>query len=268
MPELPEVEVARASVEPLVAGRRITSVDLHRPTVIRRVPSRQFAAGLVGKRVKRVRRRGKALLFDLAPSWVLVFRFMLWGLLRVRSGATPADPQTAVVLHFRGGMQLEFRELQLSSLTLYRTREFSRDAFFATMGIDPLAPAFDREYFAVLCKSRGTIRAVLTDQQRLAGIGNLWAHEVLHAARLRPSRSAASLSESERTGLFHAIGRVLRRGIRSGGEPAFIDALGRRGRYRLAVYGCGGKRCPRGDGIIRASRLGGRPSFYCPTCQR
>ncbi len=267
MPELPEVECARKSLDGTVVGKVITAVDLHRPTVVRRPRPRQFASTLVGQRVRHVRRLGKALLFELDRGWVLVFRFMLWGLLRVHRGPVATDPQTAVVIRFRGATWLEFRELQLSSLVLYRTPELHRDKFLARMGIDPLSPAFTRERFAALFSGRGTVRTILTDQQRLAGIGNLWAHEILHAARLRPDRRAASLSGPELTRLYQALRRVLRAAIRRGGEPEFIDARGRRGRYRLAVYGRGGQRCPRGDGIIRASRLGGRPSFFCPACQ-
>jgi len=268
MPELPEVECARKSLDATVVGKMIAAVNILRPTVVRTPGPRQFTSALIGQRVLRVRRQGKALLFELHRGWTLVFRFMLWGLIRVHRGPAGPDPQTAVIIAFRDSMWVEFRELQLSSFALYRAPELRKDRFLATLGTDPLSSEFTRERFAALCGARGTVRAILTDQQQLAGIGNLWAHEILHGARLRPDRAVASLSESERRGLYQAIGRVLRAAIRQGGEPDFIDAQGRRGRYRLAVYGRGGQRCPRGDGIIRASRLGGRPSFFCPACQR
>ncbi len=268
MPELPEVECARESLEATVVGKVIAAVDLYRPTVVRKPSPRQFASTLVGQRVRRVRRVGKALLFDLHRGWVVVFRFMLWGLLRVHRGAVAPDPRTAVVIHFRDGTRLEFRELQLSSLALYRASKLHEDAFLAKLGIDPLSAEFTVDRFRALVQTRGIVRAILTDQERLAGIGNLWAHEILHAARLRPDRRGASLTGPELTRLYHALRRVLRAAIRRCGEPEFSDARGRHGRYRLAVYDRAGQRCPRGDGIIRASRLGGRPSFFCPGCQR
>lgn len=268
MPELPELEAARKSVERALVGHVISAVDVLRPTVLRGVTPSRFASTLVGKRIKRVARRGKALLFDLSAGWVLIFRPMLWGLLRLTHESAIPDLRAGIVLRLGGGMQLAFRELQLSTLTLARAQALDRDPYFRQLGIDPLSATFDRDYLATICQARGAIRAILTDQEHLAGIGNLWAHEILHAARLHPSRPAVSLTGQERDRLFRAMGRVLRTGIRLGGEPEFVDARGRRGRYPLAVYGRGGQRCPRGDGIIRASRAGGRPSFFCPGCQR
>ncbi len=268
MPELPEVEAARRSLEPTIIGKVIVRVEVYRPTVVRRPPPRQFAGALVGKKIAGVRRRGKALLLDLRTGWILIFRFMLWGILRLATATPAQDGRTAVLMQFRDGSSLEFRDLQLSTLELVRKSELPRHAFFARMGIDPLAPEFTRKQFHVLLQTRGAIRAVLCDQERLAGIGNLWAHEILHTARLRPSRRANSLTADEESRLYRAARQVLTQAIRRGGEPDFLDARGRPGRYRLAVYGRGGLRCPRGDGIIRASRLGGRPSFFCPSCQR
>lgn len=178
------------------------------------------------------------------------------------------DAQTGLVVDFRGGSSLEFRELQLSSLQLHRKAELDRNVFFARMGVDPLSREFTGDRFRTLLQARGTIKGVLTAQERIAGIGNLWAHEILHAARIRPNRRADSLTGKEVSRLHRAITRVLRQAISRGGEPEFVDAVGRRGRYRLAVYGRGGSACPRGDGTIRAGRLGGRPSFFCPACQR
>ncbi len=267
MPELPELETARKGIERAVVGNVVTAVEVFRPTVLRRTSPRRFAATLANKRVRGISRRGKALMFDLSSDWVLVFRPMLWGLLRLSRGSTVLDARTGVVLRFSSGVQLAFRELQLSTLTLYRSHEFDRDPYFVHMGNDPLSPAFTQEQFAAVCRARGTIRAILTDQKRLSGIGNLWAHEILHAARVHPGRAGASLNGPERGRLFSALRRVLRAAIRQGGEPEFFDAQGRRGRYRLAVYGRGGMRCPRGDGIIRTARAGGRPSFFCPACQ-
>lgn len=248
-------------------GRTIRRVDVRLPVAIRTHRPTPFARILAGKSLRKVERRGKALLIYLSSGWVLVVHFKLWGLLRFFLEAVRPDKDTAVILHFKRGGGLEFRELQLSTIELYKQRRLPRIEYLAKLGIDPLSPEFTRKRLWELMQRRVAVRAVLTDQERIAGIGNLWAHEILHAAGLRPERHAIALTLAEVEGLHQAVGRVLRSGIARGGEPEFRDLLDRKGRVRLAVYGRAGQLCPRGDGRIVAARSGGRPSFFCPACQ-
>lgn len=267
MPELPELEVLRASLRPL-PGRTIDSVDVRTATAVRTHRPRRFAELLAGRRLVRVDRAGKALLFHLSGGLTLVVHFKLWGLLRLHPKDPPPGEGTALLLRFRDGGTLEFRELQLSTIELYAQRELDRVPYLSALGVDPLSAAFTLAHLRELVGGRAAVRAVLTDQERIAGIGNLWAHEILHAARLHPDRPGASLTPAETSALHEAIRSVLREGTAAGGEPEFVDAAGRQGRARLAVYGREGQPCPRGDGTIEAGRSGGRPSFYCPGCQR
>lgn len=268
MPELPEVESAKRSLERVIRGKVVASVELPSPAAVRTHRPHAFVRALKGKRIERVARQGKTLLFHLRGGWTLVFHFKLWGTLRFFRTAVSPDEQTAVVMIFSGGSSLHFRELQLSELWLHRTSGLDRAPYLSSLGVDPVSAAFTPARFRAMLAARGNIRAVLTDQERIAGIGNLWAHEILHAARIRPDRPASSLTSKEARVLYRTIRGMLRRAIAAGGEPEFVDAAGRRGRWRLAVYGRGGQRCPRGDGTIKEARLGGRPSFYCPKCQR
>jgi len=268
MPELPEVETARRSLQRVLRGKVIAAVEVRSPAVVRTHRPRAFGIGLEGKSIERIARRGKVLLFHLRDRWTLIFHFKLWGTLRFFRPAVPPDPQTAVMMTFSDGSGLQFRELQLSELGLHRTSQLDRVPYLTSLGVDPLSAAFTPASFRRMLSGSGSIRAVLTDQERIAGIGNLWAHEILHTARIRPDRPASSLTNAEVQVLYRTVRSVLRRAITAGGEPEFVDATGRKGRWRLAVYGRGGQRCPRGDGTIKVTRLGGRPSFYCPKCQR
>lgn len=267
MPELPELEALRASLRPL-PGRTIAAVDVRTDTAVRTHKPRRFAELLAGRRFVRVDRAGKALLFHLSGGLTLVVHFKLWGLVRLHPKDAAPGEGTALLLRFRDGGALEFRELQLSTIGLYAQQELERVPYLSVLGVDPLSPAFTLTHLRSLLAGRAGVRAVLTDQERIAGIGNLWAHEILHAARLHPDRPGASLTPAELSALHEAIRAVLREGTAAGGEPEFFDAAGRQGRARLAVYGREGQRCPRGDGTIAAGRSGGRPSFHCPGCQR
>lgn len=267
MPELPELEALRASLRTL-PGRTIAGVDVRAATAVRTHRPRRFAELLAGRRIAGVDRAGKALLIRLSGGHVLAIHFKLWGLLRLRpKGETPGE-DAALLLRFRDGEGLEFRELQLSTIELYAERDLDRVPYLARLGVDPLSAVFTLQRLRELLAGRAAVRSVLTDQERIAGIGNLWALEILHAARLHPDRPGSSLGPAETAALHEAIRAVLREGIAQGGEPEFVDAAGRQGRARLAVYGRAGQSCPRGDGTIAAGRSGGRPSFYCPECQR
>src|SRR2546427_7216532 len=226
MPELPEVEAARRSLERAIRGKVIASVEVRSPAVVRTHRPRAFVSGLEGKRIERVARRGKALLFHLRDGWTLFFHFKLWGTLRFFRPAVPPDPQTAVVMTFSGGSSLQFRELQLSELRLHRTSQLDRVPYLTSLGVDPLSAAFTTARFRGMLTGSGSIKAVLTDQERIAGIGNLWAHEILHAARIRPDRLASSLTPAETRVLHRSIRSVLRRADAGGG------GAGRSGRGR------------------------------------
>ncbi len=267
MPELPEVETARRTLEPHVVGRRIERLDVARPQTIRSHSPGDAGGILKGRTFTSVGRRGKALLFELSGGWTMAFHFSLWGTILVRSEALN-DQVTAVVVGLSDGKVIEFRDLQLSNLNLYSTAALGEVDYLASLGLDPLDKRVTATRFRELVNGRGAIRNLLTDQTRLAGIGNLWAQEILFAAALRPGRKAETLRDDDWTRLYRATRAVLRRGIRAGGEPEFIDAGGRKGRFRLAVYGRGGQPCRVCGTKIATGKVGGRPSFYCAKDQR
>jgi formamidopyrimidine-DNA glycosylase len=262
VPELPEVETARRSLTRAIVGKTIARVSVLRPLAVRSHAPTQFARALRGTRITAVRRQGKTLRMFL-DGRVLVFHYMLWGVIRFHSKVEGPGGGTSVMLEFRDGSCLEFRDLQLSQFHLIRAA-----ADEAANAIDPLGTGTTFAVFRDALRPRGAIRNALTDQARIAGIGNLWAHEILFAARLRPMRETGTLREGDLRTLYRKTRQVLNKAIRAGGEPDFADAFGRRGRYRLMVYGRAGQRCPRCEGTIRDGRLGGRPTFYCPSCQR
>lgn len=262
MPELPEVETARRSLTRAIVGRTIARVSVLRPVAVRSHAPAQFARALRGTRITGVRRRGKMLRMSL-DGRVLVFHYMLWGVIRFHSKAARPGEDTSLMLEFRDETRLEFRDLQLSQFHLVRA-----DADDEAKAIDPLGTRTTLAVFRGALRPRGTIRNALTDQARIAGIGNLWVHEILFAARLRPMRETRTLSEGDLRTLYRKTRQVLSQAIRAGGEPGFEDAFGRRGRYRLMVYGRAGQPCRSCGGTIRDGRLGGRPTFYCPSCQR
>jgi formamidopyrimidine-DNA glycosylase len=267
MPELPEVETTRRTLLPLATGRRIERFEVIKPQVLRSHTPADASRILVGRTITGLDRRGKALLWHLDGGWILTFHFALWGVVRATDQVV-ADSGTAAILRCERGPTVEFRELQLSGFNLYKESALGSVPFFAEMGPDPLARSLTAARFRERLMGRGAVRNLLTDQARLAGIGNLWAQEILFSAGLRPGRKAETLTGPQWEKLYRAMRSVLGRAVRAGGEPEFADVTGRPGRYRLAVYGRDGQRCRICGTTIASGRVGGRPVSYCPKCQK
>src|SRR5205807_2030629 len=171
-----------------------------------------------------------------------------------RGGNAAAPPGASLVLSLDDGSTLEFRDLQLSRFALLRAGAKDADQPEA---IEPLAPTTTLQVFRRALGQTGRIKAALSDQDRIAGIGNLWAHEILFEAGLRPDRPASGLSVTEMRALYRKTRQVLRNAVEAGGEPDFQDVFGQRGRYRLMVYGRAGQACRACGARIRGGRLGG-----------
>jgi formamidopyrimidine-DNA glycosylase len=263
VPELPEVEAARRSMVRAVAGKTIARCVVLRPVAVRSHTPQRLSRAVKGATVSDVARHGKVLWFMLGHR-ALVFHYKLWGVVRFHPRAPAPDKGTSLLLVFGDGSALEFRELQLSTFHLVKAGE--RPAL-AGEGVEPLAPTTTFEAFRRALGTRGVIKDLLCDQERIVGIGNLWAHEILFRARVRPERKVDSLTPAEARTLYRTMRETLRRAVEAGGEPDFHDAFGRAGRYRLAVYGAAGRPCPVCGTNVRGGRLRGRPTFFCPSCQ-
>jgi formamidopyrimidine-DNA glycosylase len=263
VPELPEVETARRSLVRAVIGKTIERCVVLRPVAIRTHTPRAFCRAIQGSTLTDVARHGKSLWFRLG-RWVLVFHYKLWGVVRFHATAPDPEKETTLLLVFTDGAGLEFRQLQLSSFHLLKA---GGDAADGDLGIEPLAPTTTLEVFRRALGPRGAIKDALCRQERIAGIGNLWAHEILFRSGLRPSRKVEALAPEGARALYRTMRETLRSAVEAGGEPEFEDAFGRNGRYGLAVYGRAGQPCRVCGTRIRGGRLHGRPTFFCPSCQ-
>jgi formamidopyrimidine-DNA glycosylase len=263
VPELPEVETARRSLVRAVGKKVVDRCLVLRPVAVRTHTPQGLARAIRGATIEDVVRRGKALWFMLGRV-ALVFHYKLWGVVRFHAQAPAPDKGTSLLLVFTDGTALEFRELQLSSFHLVR---IGGRTPLNDLGIEPLVPTTTFETFRRALGPKGAVKDLLCAQERIAGIGNLWAHEILFRAHIRPDRKVESLTPAEARTLYRTTRETLRQAVEAGGEPDFQDAFGREGRYRLAVYGAAGKPCPVCGTKIRGGRFHGRPTFYCPSCQ-
>lgn len=272
MPELPEVEVIRRDLLPRVQGRRIRNARITEPRLTRRHGTpRDVEASVIGRRVIALRRRGKFFIFDLGQDSLVVRLGMTGQLLWSENddGFRP-DQHTHAHLVFTGGRTLFYRDIRkFGEMFILPTASVERTL---GVGVEPLDAHFTLESLRDLCQASTKIKALLLNQRKIAGIGNIYADEALFRARIRPTRRAASLRQDEIRILRRAIRGVLEAGIRHRGSSIsnYRDACGRPGRFVALhrVYHRDGEPCHRCGSVIRRILLGQRGTHFCPTCQR
>lgn len=283
MPELPEVETVRRSLEPALVGRRIKHVHLARGDL--RVPfPPKFAERLKGRRVERLKRRAKYLLMELNKDETLVVHLGMSGRLTLANGALGAfrfNPKVLaahdhVVIALDDGHALVFNDpRRFGLMALLDTATIEADPLFSRLGLEPLGNPLTGEILLECLTGRRTnLKAALMDQTVIVGVGNIYASEALHHARLSPRRSTLRLGPDRASRLATAVTEVLNAAIEAGGSSLrdYVQPDGSQGyfQHRFAVYDRDGEPCLRAGcgGVIRRIVQSNRSTFYCSTCQR
>lgn len=272
MPELPEVETIRRTLEPLVVGRRIERFDVLCAALRWPLPA-DMAGRLVGRAVSSLDRRAKYLIVRLDDGAAWLIHFGMSGRL-VHTHDAHAQPQKHdhVLVTLSDGGRLVFNDPR--RFGFMRLEPGSGSGCFDGLGPEPLdEAAFEAGYlFSTAHKTRRSIKDVLMDQRVVAGLGNIYVNEALHLAGVRPGRGARRLTRVECVRIVDAVRAVLAEAIEHRGSTVsdFLDGIGRRGGYqwRRRVYDRAGRPCPGCATPIKAVVIGQRSSFYCPRCQR
>ncbi len=278
MPELPEVETVRRGLERHVVGRRIERVEVGRERAVRRTSREAVIAGLTDTVVEAADRRGKYLVLPLDSGDAAMIHLRMSGQVLLAAAGAQRPAHTHVVLHLDDRRELWFVDPRtFGEVVVFDPGRVEVELpELARLGVDPIADPFDaavlRRAFATTARA---LKPLLLDQHVIAGIGNIYADEILHRAHLRPDRPASSLGRRHVATLHLAIVEVLTEAIAAGGstlgDAQYVDVMGEGGSYQddHRVYGRGGERCLTcGRGWIRRSVAGGRGTHWCPVCQR
>ena len=293
MPELPEVETVRRGLQPAMEGARFVEVEARRPNLRWPLPER-MAERLQGQRVDALSRRAKYLVAELSSGEALLMHLGMSGSFRVnrqdgeskpgrfRHPRSDARLHDHVVFHMSNGASAIFNDPRRFGFMLLVPRaELAEHPLMAGLGPEPLGNAFDAAMLAAACAHKKTsLKAALSDQKVVAGLGNIYVCEALHRARLSPKREASSLAT--RNGkptpraktLVDAIKAVLNDAITAGGsslrDHRRIDGELGDFQHNFRVYDRAGKPCPTPAcrGRIRRIVQTGRSTFFCPACQR
>ena len=279
MPELPEVETVRRGLEPYLAGKTITNARVLIPKMVKGPVSDpgEFAARVIGHTISAIRRRGKYLIFDLDSGYHLLFHLKMRGHMRVVPRHTPDDKYLALGITVSADGSDEPYELRFHDIwtwgevRLLDTNELQSHPSLVAMGVEPLSDSFTgAELRASLSRRPKTaVKAALLDQEILAGVGNIYADESLYRSGILPDRPAGSLTVDEAERLSGQIRCVLTEAIGDGGTVSdnFFDTEGKPGRYTPQVYDRGGQPCLKCGATLNRTRIGGRGTVYCGSCQ-
>jgi formamidopyrimidine-DNA glycosylase len=288
MPELPEVETVRRGLAPAMEGARFAKVEVRRGDLRWPLP-KGFAQRLQGKTVEGLGRRAKYLLADLSSGDVLLMHLGMSGSFRVGKDAAPGkyyherSKSTAhdhIVFHMSNGTTVTFNDpRRFGSMKLVPRIKLEQEPLLRALGPEPLGNEFDAAMLAEACAGKKTsLKAALSDQRVVAGLGNIYVCEALFRARLSPKRRASTIADrngkpNERAEkLVDAIKAVLKDAIEAGGSSLrdHRRADGSLGdfQHNFQVYDREGQPCPHCKGKIKRIVQVGRSTFYCPSCQK
>lgn len=275
MPELPEVETVRRRLEPVLVGRTVVSAEILDPRLTRAADPSEIAAGLVGERFGEVARRGKYLLLRLAAGATLISHLrMTGGYLIGDPGELLSTPHLRARLVLDDGLGLAYTDIRrFGTWDIVSDRTAEAVYLEARVGPEPLSNAFTPLVLrTALARRAAPIKSLLLDQRVVAGIGNIYADEALHLARIHPRTEARRLSAARATALHDAVRAVLELGIAAQGatirDYRSPDGASGSMQERFHAYGLTGEPCSRCGTPIRRIVVGGRATHFCPRCQR
>ncbi|MFC1905989.1 bifunctional DNA-formamidopyrimidine glycosylase/DNA-(apurinic or apyrimidinic site) lyase [Chloroflexota bacterium] len=268
MPELPEVETIKNDLLPYLLERSFTGVDLLAKSV-KRPSAQEFCDLLIGAKIDRLTRRGKYLIFSLSNKYKLIIHLRMSGTLLLRKSNAEPDPYARVIFDLNDGNQLRFCDVRKLG-TIYLAED--EKSIIHNMGPEPLEPEFTAEILKERLEKRSApIKAVLCDQKVIAGIGNMYADEILHEVKIHPLKKAGDLNDAEIKKIHTSIIKVLKKAIEKKGATVsnYTNASGQAGSAQddFKVAHRFKKPCPNCGTEITRIKVRGRGTYFCTKCQ-
>lgn len=274
MPELPEVETIRRSLEGYLIGRVIKKIIINMPKIIKYPEPEKFKCLLESDQIIKLGRRGKYLLFYMTSGYIWVTHLRMTGQFHYCPQEEPYLKHTHLCFILDNNYELRYIDIrQFGTMYLLRPEEFHVVHGLRTLGPEPLGKDLSFKHFCQRLEGKKTIlKQLLLDQTFVAGIGNIYADEILYEAGLHPERAANTLSLKEKEALYKSVRKMLQMGIDSRGTSFrnYVDGEGKEGSFQklLRVYGRGGSPCIKCGRPLTKQKIAGRSSCFCSFCQK
>ena len=272
MPELPEVEVIRRGLGPLLCGRRVIGLGWSNRKLRLPIPRKALKRWVKGERVRAVGRRAKYLLIHITNNATVVFHLGMSGRLGIFPSTAPRGKHDHLRLQLDNDMELRFNDARRFGSLQVIGPEVRLDDLFDTIGPEPFADDFSPAYLLGKAKNRKQpVKNFLMDSRVVAGIGNIYSNEILFCAGIRPTTPAGDITQNQWQRTIRCCRDILARAIASGGTTIadFVNASGTSGYFqlKLQVYGRGQEKCHLCHTSITRLVLAGRSTYFCPCCQ-
>ncbi|MDQ0208090.1 DNA-formamidopyrimidine glycosylase [Alkalicoccobacillus murimartini] len=274
MPELPEVETVRRTLEELVIGKTIQTVEVAWPNIIKKpADTVEFADELKGQTIQSMQRRGKFLLFEL-DHIIMVSHLRMEGRYGVYKKEDEPVPHTHVIFSFTDGMELRYQDVRkFGTMHLFEKGTEEMTLPLSQLGVEPFSNDFTVELLQTAAqKTTRKIKPFLLDQKTVVGLGNIYVDEALFRAGIHPERLAHTLTQHEYSKLHQTIVQTLDEAVKLGGSSikSYVNGQGEIGMFQqtLEVYGRKNEPCKHCHDTIVRIVVGGRGTHYCPTCQK
>lgn len=273
MPELPEVETVRKTLEKLVLNKTIENITITWPKMIKS-PTEidQFRDALKGQTIKEMGRRGKFLIF-YTSDYSLVSHLRMEGKYAVYPTDEPYDKHTHVIFHFTDGTELRYKDVRkFGTMHLFKKGSEFEAPPLMDLGPEPFSEEFTLDYLSQrLKKTNRKIKPTLLDQKILVGLGNIYVDEALFRSKIHPETIANTLSKEQLLKLHQEIINTLSEAVQKGGSTirSYINSQGEIGMFQLElfVYGRKGESCKDCGQDLEKTVVGGRGTHFCPNCQ-
>lgn len=273
MPELPEVETIRKTLEKLVLEKEIEEISIHWPKIIQKPDDiEHFKQLLSGETIRSIARRGKFLMFYM-DDYVLVSHLRMEGKYRVVNVDEPITKHTHVIFHFTDGTEMRYLDVRkFGTMHVFPIGTELIEKPLQQLGPDPFEETYTFDYLhEKLQRTARNIKVALLDQTIIAGLGNIYVDEVLFLSQIHPERRANSLSKSEVQNVFDYAKKVLAQAVAQGGTTirSYVDGNGEMGMFQqeLFVYGQEAQPCKHCGEAIEKMKVSGRGTHICPSCQ-
>lgn len=273
MPELPEVETVRRSLELKLIGRKISNVRVYYDNIIAFPSVLEFSKNVAGQKINEMRRYGKWLIFVL-DDYYLLSHLRMEGKYFFKNKEDEVLKHEHVVFELDDATELRYNDVRkFGKMHLIKNTNIEKEGPLIEMGLEPWDKRLDIEYLKNRFKNKKLpIKSVLLDQSIIVGIGNIYANEILFLCGINPLKRASMLCDRELVNIIDNTKKVLEKAIDSGGTTirsySSVDGIHGRFQHELYVHSKEGEKCINCGEVILKIKVGGRGTYYCPSCQK